>query len=90
MIVPPYVRVHSHVRSTNASRPISSRLVPSASSAFSTWVWVAMPAWSVPRIHFTRWPRIRCIRISASCIVLLSAWPMCRAPVTFGGGIAIE
>ena len=26
----------------------------------------------------------------ASCTELLSAWPMCSAPVTFGGGIAIE
>ncbi len=88
--MPPYRRVHSHVRSTNASRPICSRLVPSAFSAFSTCVCVAMPAWSVPRIHFVRLPRMRLRRISASCIVLLSAWPMCRAPVTFGGGIAIE
>ena len=29
-------------------------------------------------------------RISASWIEPLSAWPMCSAPVTFGGGIAIE
>ena len=31
-----------------------------------------------------------CIRVSASWTVPLSAWPMCSAPVTFGGGIAIE
>jgi hypothetical protein len=30
------------------------------------------------------------MRISASWIVPFSAWPMCSAPVTFGGGIAIE
>ena len=26
-------------------------------------------------------------RISVSCTVKVSAWPMCRLPVTFGGGI---
>ena len=64
--------------------------VPSAFSARSTWVWVAMPAWSVPRIHFVLRPCMRAWRISASWIEPLSAWPMCSAPVTFGGGIAIE
>ena len=49
-----------------------------------------MPAWSVPKIHFVRLPRIRASRISASWIEPLSAWPMCSTPVTFGGGTAIE
>ena len=49
-----------------------------------------MPAWSVPRIHFVLRPCMRAWRISASWIEPLSAWPMCSAPVTFGGGIAIE
>jgi hypothetical protein len=49
-----------------------------------------MPAWSVPRIHRARFPRMRARRISASWIEPLSAWPMCNAPVTFGGGIEIE
>ena len=90
MIVPPYCSRQAHTRSTNASRPSSSRLVPSATSARSTWVWVAIPAWSVPRIHFVRTPRMRWWRIRQSWIESLSAWPMCSAPVTFGGGIAIE
>ena len=30
------------------------------------------------------------VRIRTSWIVQFSAWPMCSAPVTFGGGIAIE
>ena len=90
MIVPPYCARHSQTRRLNASRPISSRLVPSASSFFSTCVCVAMPAWSVPRIQRVRMPSIRCQRISVSWIEPLSAWPMCSAPVTFGGGIAIE
>ena len=67
-----------------------SRLVPSEASSFSTWAWVAMPAWSVPKIHFVRRPFMRLKRISTSWIAALSAWPMCSAPVTFGGGIAIE
>ena len=64
--------------------------IPSARSSFSTTAWVAMPAWSVPRIQSVFRPRMRLIRISASWTVPLSAWPMCSAPVTFGGGIAIE
>jgi hypothetical protein len=66
------------------------RDAPSDSSSFSTWRCVAGPAWSVPKIHFVRRPRIRFVRTRASCIVQLSAWPMCSTPVTFGGGTAIE
>ena len=90
MIVPPYWWRHSHMRSRNSSRPSSSLLVPWALSARSTWVWVAMPAWSVPRIHLVLRPCMRAWRISASWIEPLSAWPMWSAPVTLGGGIAIE
>ena len=49
-----------------------------------------MPAWSVPKIHFVRRPFIRCTRTMASWIDPFRAWPMWSAPVTFGGGIAIE
>ena len=35
-------------------------------------------------------PRIRLMRMSTSWIVPFSAWPMWSAPVTLGGGIAIE
>ena len=59
MIVEPCSRRHSHTRSMNASRPISSREVPSSFSACSTFTWVPMPAWSVPKIHFARCPRMR-------------------------------
>ncbi len=64
--------------------------MPSARSPFSTTAWVAIPAWSVPRIQSVLRPRIRFIRTSASCIEPFSACPMCSAPVTFGGGIATE
>ena len=86
----PYCSRHSQTRSTNASRPSSWREVPSARSSFSTTAWVAIPAWSVPSTQSVLRPRIRLSRVSASWIVPFSAWPMCRAPVTFGGGIAIE
>ncbi len=46
MIVRPVLSSHAQVRSRNASRPISCREVPSASSCFSTTFWVEIPAWS--------------------------------------------
>ncbi len=64
--------------------------MPSAASACSTLTWVAMPAWSVPKIHLVGRPDMRATRISRSWIAALSAWPMCNAPVTLGGGTAIE
>ena len=90
MIWPPYSSRHSQTRATNASRPSSSRLVPSRTTARSTWIWVPIPAWSVPRIHFASRPRIRLVRIRQSWIELLSACPMWSTPVTLGSGIAIE
>ena len=90
MIVPPYCSRHSQTRSTNASRPSSSRVVPSLSELLLDLACVAMPAWSVPRIHLRVAPRMRAQRMSVSWIEPLSAWPMCSAPVTFGGGTAIE
>ena len=89
-IVAPYSERHSQTFSTNGSRPRSWREMPSALSVFSTTDCVAMPAWSVPRIHLTRRPSMRRLRAIASWIVPLSAWPMCSEPVTLGGGIAIE
>ena len=74
----------------NAARPIASRLLPSLASSFSTWICVAMPAWSVPKIHLVLRPCMRARRIRVSWIDPFSAWPMCSAPVTFGGGMAIE
>ena len=65
-------------------------MTPSRASRCSTCFCVAMPAWSVPKIHFARRPCMRFQRMSTSWIEPLSAWPMCSAPVTFGGGTAIE
>ncbi len=44
----------------------------------------------MPGSHSTSKPRIRARRHSASMIECCSAWPRCRLPVTFGGGITIE
>ena len=49
-----------------------------------------MPAWSVPGTQSVSKPRMRCQRTSTSWIVSLSAWPMWRMPVTFGGGMTTE
>jgi hypothetical protein len=43
-IVSPDWRFQAQTRSTNASRPMSWRRLPSASSWRSTTIWVAMPA----------------------------------------------
>ena len=42
-----------------ATSVLAWRLVPSAVSIRSTCAWVAIPAWSVPRIHFVRRPSMR-------------------------------
>ena len=89
MMVAPVSRRHSQTRSTNASRPTSIRVVPSARSCFSITACTAIDAWSVPQIHSVLRPRIRCNRISVSWIEPFRAWPMCSSPVTFGGGRAI-
>jgi hypothetical protein len=89
MITPPYSRSQAQTRSTNASRPISCRDVPSLRSSFSTTAWVAIPAWSKPGCQSALKPRMRCQRTSVSWSAPLSAWPMCSAPVTLGGGTAI-
>ena len=46
MIVRPVEASQLHVRSRKASRPISWRDVPSATSCFSITFWVEIPAWS--------------------------------------------
>src|SRR5580698_124629 len=49
-----------------------------------------MPAWSVPGRYKVLYPRIRCQRVRISISVCSNICPMCREPVTFGGGITIE
>ena len=88
VIVASYSSFHCCTRFTKASRPNSVRCCPWANSRFSTTVWVAIPAWSVPGIHRTSYPRMRWCRAKMSWSVLLNACPRCRAAVTFGGGIS--
>src|SRR5260370_3538808 len=45
-----------------------------------------MPAWSGPGIHGARSRRMRCQRVRISISVWFNMWPMCRRPVTLGGG----
>ncbi len=66
-MAPPCSSLYSQTRFRNASRPTSSRLVPSAMRAFSTCSWVAIPAWSVPEIL-----NIEMFCILCFCVLLVS------------------
>ena len=91
MIVPPYCSRHSHTRSTNASRPSSSRaraLAPAAPLDLRLGGDAGVVGAEDPLRPLAR--ACGAWRIRQSWIESLSAWPMCSAPVTFGGGIAIE
>ena len=73
----------------NLSRPRSCLLSPSIAICRSTTTCVAMPAWSVPGRYSVGSPSIRCHLIIRSSNAMVSAWPMCSSPVTFGGGMII-
>ena len=49
-----------------------------------------MPAWSEPACHRVLLPSILWNRVNASMIVSWNACPMCKLPVTFGGGIMMQ
>ena len=87
VMVPPDCAFHSQTCLRKASRPMARRSWPCEASRRSTTICVAMPAWSVPGCQRASRPCIRRQRISTSCSVSSSAWPMWRLPVTFGGGI---
>ena len=90
MMVPPDSSFHCQIRATNASRPRSSLVLPSAASWRSTTYWVAMPAWSVPGTQRAFRPSIRFHRIRMSWMVLSRACPMWSEPVTLGGGMTMQ
>ena len=102
MMVPPEWAFHSQTLARNSSRlssfllaspgvaPSTASPMPSCSRLRTTTIWVAMPAWSVPGCHSTSSPFMRRQRISTSCSVLSRAWPMCRLPVTLGGGMTMQ
>ena len=88
-MVPPYCSFQAQTSLRKSSREKSQRLLPSFLSLRSTTFCVAMPAWSVPGTHTVLNPCIRLRRTSTSWIDSLSACPMCRMPVTFGGGMTM-
>ena len=91
MIVPRDLTFCSQTRDRNLSRPMSRREgSPFLAISRSVTICVAIPAWSVPGCQRVSSPFIRCQRTRISCSVLLKAWPMCKLPVTFGGGIITE
>jgi hypothetical protein len=86
VMVLPLSSFHSQTLAMKAGRPRSWRDRPCSCNWRSTTIWVAMPAWSVPGTHRVLWPSMRWRRVNASITVWLNAWPMCRVPVTLGGG----
>ena len=88
-IMPPDSAFHSQTFSMKSSRVRSRRWICFSISWRSTTICVAMPAWSMPGCHSTFLPRMRSKRTRMSCSVLLSAWPICSEPVTFGGGMTM-
>ena len=87
----PYFSFHAQTRFRNSSRPRSWRLFFSVFlSSFSTIIWVAMPAWSVPGSQSVLKPLIFFQRMSTSWSVAVRAWPRWSEPVTLGGGRTIE
>src|SRR5215472_4028107 len=61
--------------------------MPCSARLRATTICVAMPAWSVPGSHSVLSPVMRCQRMVTSISVCSSMWPMCREPVTLGGGM---
>ena len=88
-MMPPCFCVHSQACFINSSLPIAFLSIPSSASLFTTFASVAIEAWSVPGTQQAFLPCIRARRIRISWMVLFIICPMCKTPVTFGGGITI-
>ncbi len=86
-ITPPYCSFHSHAYSRNFSRVSDDFSMPRSLSLATTFASVAIEAWSIPGTQQAFFPCMRARRISTSCNVLLSMWPMWSIPVTLGGGM---
>ena len=89
-MMPPCFSVHAQACFKNSSRERSLFSMPSLLSLATTLASVAMEAWSVPGTQQAFLPSKRARLTSTSCIVLFSMCPMCRTPVTLGGGITIQ
>ena len=88
-MVPPDSSFHCHTRSTNCSRPRSllvaaflGELVADDDLGGDAGMVGARLPQHVAAAHALK-------RTSTSCNVKVSACPICRLPVTFGGGIMI-
>jgi len=80
----------SQTRSKNFSRPKSYFVSPSSFRRdSSTFICVAIPAWSHPGSHRASYPFILLNLTKTSCSVRFRACPICSCPVTFGGGITM-
>ena len=88
-MMPPCSSFHSQAYLRNSSREMSSLEMPRSLSRATTLFSVAMEAWSVPGTQQAFLPSMRALRMSTSLRVLLSTWPICRMPVTLGGGITM-
>ena len=88
-IIPPYLLVQSQAWPKNSSRLISFFLMPFSANILTTLASVAILAWSVPGTQQAFLPSIRALRINTSWMVLFNIWPMCKTPVTFGGGMTM-
>lgn len=87
-IMPACEFLNSQTRLRNYSRPRSWRVRPSSFIIrFYTTTCVAIPAWSNPGRYKVSSPFMRWKRMSVSCTAPVRAWPRCKYPVTFGGGV---
>ena len=86
----PYFSFHAHARRKNPSRPTLALVKPSSRIASTTFISVAIDAWSIPGSHSVSYPFMRLNRTIASGIVTFIACPTCSCPVILGGGKTME
>ena len=91
-MVPPDCSFHSQTLATKASRPISRRPSVAGAGELALDDHLGGDAGVVEAglPERRRRPRMRCQRARMSISVWLKAWPMCRLPVTLGGGSRME
>src|SRR5690606_14861382 len=89
-MIPPYFSFHSHAYLRNSSLVSDDFLMPFSRSMATTRASVAIEAWSVPGTQQASLPSILALRMSTSWMVLFSVCPICRTPVTLGGGITMQ
>ena len=63
--------------------------MPCSLSRATTFASVAIDAWSVPGTQQALYPCILARRMMMSCSVLFNICPICKTPVTLGGGMTI-